>query len=154
MHGSHDLSDSTPKGPRGPDLHAGSMSSSWKFAARKSTYRSVGSLYRPSYLQAEASEGEQEQEPTALCLLDLLFTHPVIVVVVVRRQTLLKERVDFGGHSLRNDGGRVLVDEFYVGVTFSVWSSTHERVAAKGNEFGAWPRAGGSVDFGGRRGTR
>jgi len=105
------------------------------------------------HLQAEASKGEQEQEPTALCLLDLLFAHPVIVVVV-GRQALLKERVDFGGHSLGDDGGRVLVDEFDVGVTFSVWSSTHERVAAKRNEFGAWLGAGGSVDSGGRRGTR
>jgi hypothetical protein len=140
MHGSHNLSDSTPKGPHGPDLHAGSMSSSRRFASRKSTYGSIGGLYRPSYLQAQATKGEQEQEPTALGLLDLLFAQPV-VVVVVRRQGLLKERIDFGRHSLGDNGGRVLVDEFYVGVALSVWPSAHERVAAKRNELGSWPRA-------------
>jgi hypothetical protein len=104
-------------------------------------------------LQTETAKSEQEEKPTALCLLDLLFAHPVIVIVV-RRQGLLKERIDFGGHSLRDDGGRVLVDDFYVGVAFSVWTSAHERVAAKGNELGSWPGASGSVEFGGRRGKR
>jgi hypothetical protein len=33
------------------------------------------------------------------------------------------------------------VDEFYVGVALSVWPSAHERVAAKRNELGSWPRA-------------
>lgn len=117
---------------------------------RKSTYGSVGGFDRPSYLQAQAAKSEQEQEPTALGLFGLLFAHPV-VVIVVGRHGLLEERIDFGRHALRYDGGRVIVNEFYAGVSLGVWTSVGQGVAAEGDEFGSWSWACRSVDFRGRR---
>jgi hypothetical protein len=136
--------------PKGPDIYAGLMSSSQATRRRisvpeRSTYRSVGRLYRPSYLQTQSAEGEQEQEPSALRLLDLLFAHPVIIVV--GRHDLLKQRVDLGRHAGRDDGGRSVVYEFYVRSAFGVRSSAHQCVAAKGYEFRSWPGTGRSVDF-------
>jgi hypothetical protein len=65
----------------------------------KETYRAVGRLDGPAYLQTETAESQQEEEPAALGFLCLLLALPVVVVIfVVRRQRLLEQRVGFARH--------------------------------------------------------
>lgn len=66
------------------------------------TYRAIGSLNRPSYLQTKSAEGEQEKIEAALRLLDVVLALPVIVATQ-RRDDLLEERINFAGHSGWND---------------------------------------------------
>jgi hypothetical protein len=48
--------------------------------ARKGTHRTVGGLDGPANLESEPTDGEQEEEQTALGLLGLLLALPIVVV--------------------------------------------------------------------------